>query len=191
MDIKTEKRMIARHINDLVGGIPEFSRYDDRNNISAIHIMTIQDASDDGVNIYSTVGVSSYSIGLSVDKVPLRVELMFVCDKMKKEIPCILSTCAFCIINSHYECFPGVIFYDVIGAFIDDSDMKHVMFVKPFLWEEYQGMVLEDKRVEWLLAVPVSEAEAKYAEEYGSDALDDLFEKSDIDIFDLYRESLK
>lgn len=191
MDIKTEKPMVARHINNLVGGTPEFSRYDDKNNISAIHIMTIKDVPDDGVNIYSTVGVSSYSIGLSVDEVPLRVELMFVCDKMQKEIPGILSTCAFCIINSHYECFPGIIFYDVISAFVDDSDMKHVMFVKPFLWEEYQGMVLEDKRVEWLLAVPISEAEAKYAEEYGSNALDDLFEKNNIDIFDLYRESLK
>ncbi len=39
MDIKTEKKRIARHINDVVGGVPEFSRYDDKNN--ACFLMTL------------------------------------------------------------------------------------------------------------------------------------------------------
>ena len=191
MDVKTEKKRIARHINDVVGGVPEFSRYDDKNNTSAIHIMTIQDVPEYGINMYSTVGTSAYSIGLKTDGVPLRAELMFAIDKTQEMIPDILATCAFCIINSHYECYPGIIFYDVISAYIGDSDMKHVMFVAPFLWEgKYHGMILEDKRVEWLLAVPISEAEGEYAEKYGSDALEELFEKNDIDIFDMYRKSV-
>lgn len=69
--------------------------------------------------------------------------------------------------------------------------MKHIMFVEPFFWEgKYHGMILEDKRIEWLLAVSISEEEGKYAEEHGSDALEELFEENDIDIFDMYRKSV-
>ena len=191
MDIKTEKKIIAKHIEQIVDGKAEFSRYNDNNNLSYIHIMTINDAPESGVNTYSTIGLCEYNIGLQIEKKPLRVELIIAIDNNQERVADILATCAFCIINSHYKCMPGVIFNDVISYYIEDSDMKHVLFVQPFLWEDsYCGLTLNDKTIEWLLAVPISEGEYKYAEKYGSDALEELFEKYNIDIFNLYRESV-
>ena len=39
------------------------------------------------------------------------------------------------------------------------------------------------------MAVPISDKELKYAQEYGTDVLEDVFERKDIDVFDLDRKS--
>ncbi|MMZ71657.1 Antitoxin YqcF [compost metagenome] len=69
--------------------------------------------------------------------------------------------------------------------------MKHMLFVPPFLWEEQlQTIDFQDKKVAWLLAVPISENEYLFAQEYGSNKLEDLFEQKQIDIFDIERKSV-
>ncbi|WP_376749287.1 suppressor of fused domain protein [Anaerospora hongkongensis] len=41
------------------------------------------------------------------------------------------------------------------------------------------------------MAVPISDKEFEYAIEHGTDALENLFEEVQIDIFDLKRKSVK
>jgi hypothetical protein len=186
-----EKKAIAKHIISVVGGAPQFSRYCDKNESSFVHIMTIKDVPEKGVNFYSTIGTSEYTIGLKVNNLPLRVELIFTIDERQEEVANILATSAFCIINSGFKCYPGAIFNDVISSYVKDTDMKHVMFVQPFLWEDsFNELRLNDKIIEWLLAVPISEKECRYAEEHGSEALEQIFEEHQIDIFNLYRKSI-
>ena len=50
-------------------------------------------------------------------------------------------------------------------------------------------MRLATKTVAWLLAVPITDAEAAYAGQHGAEALEDLFERAQIDLFDLDRDS--
>lgn len=191
MNTKKQKRKIASHIMDIVGGNPEFKRYNDNNECSSVHIMMIKDIPENGVNFYSTIGTSEHSVGLKIDAKPLRLELIFVADEKYSKIENILATCAFCIINSKYKCFPGAVFNDVINQYIIDTDMKHIIFVQPFLWEnDFPELELDDKIIEWLLAVPISENELTYSEKNGFEALEDLFEKRQIDIFNIYRESV-
>lgn len=191
MDTREEKKIISNHIGSIVGGIPTFSRYSDQNNVSNVHIMACKNVPDSNLTTYITVGTSNCSIGLQVKGISLRVELLFVGDSNQILIPNMLATCAFCIMNSGYKCSPGLVFYDVVNEYISDSTMKHILFVEPFLWEDkYKGLELEDKVIEWLLAVPISETESRYADKYGVESLEDLFEENNIDIFDLYRESV-
>ncbi len=49
---------------------------------------------------------------------------------------------------------------------------------------------LDSKKVAWLLAIPISEAERSFAINNGSNKLEDLFEKHQIDIYDLDRSSI-
>lgn len=191
MNNKKEKQRIAKHIHGIVGGTPQFTHYSDKKNESLVSIMLIKDIPWEDVFFYSTVGLSDYSIGLKVNELSLRTELIITIYDRQKYAAEILSTCAFNIINSHYGCMPGTIFYDVISLYMKDSELKHIMFVPPFVWEEsYHGLTLTDKVVEWLLAVPISEKEAQYAEKYGSDALEKLFEREQVDFLDLYRKSV-
>ena len=47
------------------------------------------------------------------------------------------------------------------------------------------------KSVAWLMAVPISECEYRYAEAEGPDRLEDLFEQQQIDIFDINRPPVR
>lgn len=71
-----------------------------------------------------------------------------------------------------------------------DSEMEHVLFTSPFLWEKLISLDFIDKKVTWLLAVPISTKELLFAEREGTEALEDLFEEKDIDIFDISRNSV-
>lgn len=44
--------------------------------------------------------------------------------------------------------------------------------------------------IAWLLAVPVSKAETEYAQRFGPEKLEKLFEQKNVDIFDLNRRSV-
>ncbi|MHA6861728.1 suppressor of fused domain protein [Ralstonia pseudosolanacearum] len=68
--------------------------------------------------------------------------------------------------------------------------MKHFLFTSPFLWEEFNGVDFGDKKVHWLLAVPISDAEHAYLRDHGLDALERAFEDRQIDIFDINRDSV-
>jgi hypothetical protein len=191
MNIDKQKKSIAKHIIDVVGGVAQISRYYDKKEIAFIDIVAIKDTPEEGVMFYSTLGVSDHSIGLLSDNLPLRVELIFTIDEKQELVENMLASSAFCIINSNYKCYPGAIFKDIITSYINNIDMKHVMFVQPFLWEnDFREYKTDDRIIEWLLAVPISEREYLYAEEQGSEALEELFEKHQIDIFDLTRKSI-
>lgn len=67
--------------------------------------------------------------------------------------------------------------------------MKHILLTTPFLWDDLHPLDDEKNHVTWLMAVPISDKELKYAQEYGTDVLEDVFERKDIDVFDLDRKS--
>lgn len=57
--------------------------------------------------------------------------------------------------------------------------MKAHIFTSPFSWEDgtFEGLQLPSKTVNWLQAFPISQAEYEYEKEFGSEKLEDLFEK--------------
>lgn len=155
-------------------------------------MLSCNDRPYDGVTSYSTIGLSGHSIDQTVDNLPLRVEIVGACASGYECFPNILGSCAFNIINTKFTCYPGAIFQNVVKYYIPDSPMKHILFTPPFLWEDKLTTInFDDKKVAWLLAVPISDKEFEYAKKYGTDALENLFEEHQIDIFDLKRKSVK
>jgi hypothetical protein len=102
----------------------------------------------------------------------------------------IISSAAFCIINSHWDVYPGAIFPEVVRMYRKETEMKHVLLCPPFLWDNLTTQVLPDKTVAWLMLVPISESECRYAEEHGSESLEEIFVEKQIDVFDLDRASV-
>lgn len=186
-----ENKTIAEMALGIFGGEPSVIRGADEKGTSNIDILSCKDRPCKWVTSYSTLGLSDYSIGLKVDGVPLRVELVGACATQYDQFVNILGTCAFNIINSNFRCKPGIIYPNVVGMYLENQPMKHVLFTTAFVWEkkcetlEFKPM----KIVTWLLIVPISDLENKYAEEHGSDSLEAVFEQKHIDIFDLKRAS--
>jgi len=184
-------KLIARALVGVIGGTPKIVRYYDNNETSNIDMYIGIDRPEAGISTYSTIGLSNHSIGMKTDDgKQLRVEFIGACGSNADQFANIISSCAFNIINSKYSCEPGVVYPCVVKEYYRDIDMEHIFFTTPFLWENLHDMVLDEMVVTWLMAIPISDNEFIYLKENGSEALEDLFEENNIDIFDITRKSL-
>jgi antitoxin YqcF len=189
MAVSVENKALAVYLRSIFGGRPSVSKFWDANNRSSVDILTVRDSPHAGVSSYGTLGLSDFSIGLSSGEVCLGVELLLALRNEYQDAANILSTGAFAVINSKLKAKPGTVFPRVVELYAPQIEMKHVFLVPPFLWN-LQTQEFSTKKVAWLLAVPISEKERNFVAENGSDALESLFEKRQIDIFDLDRKSI-
>lgn len=191
MAISNDNKTISKVLRDVFRGTPKYTRYADEPEKSTIDILSCVDSPWEGITSHGTLGLSDYSIGKVVDHVPLGVEFVSASQSEFGFFSNILATCAFNIINSHFKCEPGSIYEDVVEMYVK-SPMKHILFTTPFHWEDkLHTLYLQPRKiVAWLLLVPISDGELGYVEAKGVKALEDLFEKEQIDIFNLLRESV-
>jgi antitoxin YqcF len=157
--------------------------------ISILH--SVSDSPCQAVTSYGTVGLSDYSLLDRGTEYPGRCELVGACASTYQRFGNIISSCAFNIMKDQEFAYPGRIFGRVVAMYHRSLQMRHVMFTQPFLWDEELGTAeLPGKTVAFLLAVPISDAELQYARSFGAGALGDVFEREQIDIFDLERHSV-
>jgi hypothetical protein len=161
------------------------------NNVNDIDIIKCSNFPAAGVNSYSTLGVSDYPIMKGNVEYQARAEILDVCDSGVEGFQNVMATCGFCIINSKWFVAPSVVFQDIISMYNISNTMQHVAFMEPFLWSDrLEELKLGSKTVNWLLAVPISDKEYQFAKSKSFDALEDLFEKKQIDLFDVNRSSV-
>ena len=188
--ISDANKTIAKTVAAAFGGNPKVARFWDDDHKSHVDILTCEDRPQKGVISYSTVGLSDWPLYKGEEEYGVRLEIVGACGSAFTNFDNALSTAAFCIINSKWFCFPGAVFPDVLSMYDCSPTMQHFLFVPPFLWENDLNTIdLEEKKVAWLLAVPISEAERVFADDNGSDKLEDLFVERQIDIFNLHRSS--
>lgn len=191
VDISKENKQIAKKIATAFGGSPSVDRYWDDMEKSFIDLITCKNRPDEGVVSYGTVGLSNYPIIQDGKDFNIRLELLGACGSTFDIYPKILTTVAFYIINEEWFCAPNAILQNVIDMYDSSLEMKHLLFVSPFLWKDLLSITeFDTKSVVWLLAVPISEKERLYAIEHSADDLENLFEKKQIDIFNLSRLSI-
>ncbi|MDT2570526.1 suppressor of fused domain protein [Enterococcus raffinosus] len=123
---------------------------------------------------------------LVVEDKELRVEFIGSCESEYKEYANILSSCAFNIINTQFSCSHGMVYSDVASEYYKETTMKHILFTDPFLWENIETL----DYVTWLMMVPISNEEFEFLKVNGSEELENLFEKININLLDLNRKSV-
>lgn len=186
-----ENKSIAKAAAAVFGGAPAVHRYWDDDRKSSIAVLSSEDRPQPGVTSYATVGLSDHALVRAGREFPTRVEFVGACASRYEEFANCLATAAACVSNSGWFVAPGIIFPDVFHMYRTTGEMRHAMFVPPFLWgDEPKTMVLESKTVAWLLMIPISEPEMRLAEASGSSSLEDLFVERQIDVFDLDRASV-
>lgn len=188
--VSGENKNIARKVASVFGGKVEVDRYYDGDRKSYVDLISSVDRPHEGVNSYGTIGLSDHKLVQDGQEFPVRLELVGASNEECAEFPNMLTTAAFCVINDQHFFSPGGILSDVVSMYDDSLFMKHFLFVSPFLWDGLSVMDLGLKKVAWLMVVPISESEKRYAERNGAEALEDLFESRQINIFDLGRESV-
>jgi len=190
MPVSTDNKAIAKIAAGIFGGQPRVIEYRNAADTAKIAILQAPDRPWADVTSYSTIGLSDVPVPRQINP-PLGVELLGAAPSDVPEFAEALSTAAFFWINDGWEPEPGACFRDVVRMHLPETQLPHLLLVEPTLWDqEFASRVVGEKTVAWLQAIPVSEAEANYAEEKGLDALEELFEKHEVDITDLDRESV-
>lgn len=184
----TNKR-VAQELVKIIGGNPQIFRYYDEAEVKYVDIFCSKNVSQKGLQSCATIGLNNSDINLVNGERELRVEILGACDIRIDCFENILTTVAFEIMDAH-KCYPGYIVENVIPLYIPDSDMKHLLLVTPFVWENTETIVLDDRFIAWLQIIPISENEYRYAILNGVNELENLLEEKDIDVFDIYRESV-
>lgn len=189
--ISEENKTIARIALSAFGGRPNVVEYWDEAEEHSIDILACKDEPQEGVTSYSTIGLSDTPIYIDGAQIDLRVEFVGVCANSVTEFPNMVTTAAFCVINSKWSCAPGEIIKDVVSMYDCSKTLKHIMLVSPFLWGDKLGTLeLPNKTVAWLFLVPISEEEYQFAQAEGSSRLEELFEEHQIDVFNINRLSV-
>ena len=194
MSVSEEARQIARALADTfrVGSAaeatPEMRRYGDDTDRTTVDLLSCADAPVEGITAYGTVRLSDHPLGHEGD---LRAEIIGAFPTAVPAFANVITTCAFNVINDGAPLFPGVIHGEAIGLYGLSSTLRHILFVSPFVWENRpETLILPGRKVAWLMAVPITEAERAHAAIHGSAALEEIFEQQDIDIFDVERPSV-
>jgi hypothetical protein len=184
-----KNKIIAQEILKAIGGDPIIKRHWDTTNKKHVDIYCSDNQPYHGITSCATIGLSDIEIGLSSQNKKLRIEIVGACSSEKEELPNILSTVAFEIMDKN-ECHYGYILQRVVELYYPNIEMKHIYLLSPFLWEELKTIELENMNIAWLLMIPISDDEKNYAQKNGVEALEVLFEKANIDIFNLNRSSV-
>ncbi|MDR4892724.1 MULTISPECIES: suppressor of fused domain protein [unclassified Chryseobacterium] len=188
-----ENKKLSNYITNIVGINKIIDRHYDKEKKNFIDIFTCDDPLYPRIKICGTIGVSDHPNKIEMNNNSFKdipIELLIGGYREFKMLSNILSTAGFYITNNGWECQPGSVFMRIVEMYFETSEMKHIMFTSPFLWEEkLQPLKLETKTVHWLLCIPISDKELEYKMENGTSALEDIFQEKDIDIFDINRKS--
>lgn len=182
-------KIIVKNELSILGKISKVQRYWDDIYTKSIDIFQALNIPQKGVQSCATIGLYKTDIGLISDDKELRAEILGALDISVNVFENIMASIAFEIMDRN-KCFPGYMIDYIIPRYIQDSDMKHILITNPFVWEHTESLLLENCYVAWLMAVPISQREYEYAQNKGVDELETIFVEEQIDIYNIYRESV-
>lgn len=186
-----DAKALARAVAAAFGTPARVTRYWDEEERTHVDILSCADSPWAGVTSYATLGVSEVALVKDGTDLQVRAELVGACRSDTPGFAESLATAAFCIVKSRWLVAPGIIFPDAIFIHGASATMRHFLFLPPFLWEDrLKTIAIDAWRIAFLMAVPISEAEMQFAGAEGVPALEELFERQQIDVFNMDRDSV-
>ena len=183
--------MIARYAAAAFGGTPHVVDYANKSEKLTVGILYCRDRPVEGVTSYSTIKLSDHPMKWGDGEFPTRLELAGLCMNTAEFFPNVLASAAFSIMQSDAVYHPGTVMPNLVHQYYASSKLPHLYFTAPFLWErELKTLDCGTKKVSWLMAIPISEAEYAYLKEHGDHALERLLEKQQTDFSNPDRASV-
>lgn len=175
----------ASHMRALVQGTCAVTNYWDDAGENCAPIFTSR----------NTEGIVATTIGLMdinqscLPKTEIFSELIMDQRGHAEHIGNILSTIAFYIMKDGWKVAPGVIFESMVEMYIPETKLPHIMFVAPFQWQNMSKVVLKEKTIYPLVAVPISEVESQVARTNAGRDLEQRWVSQGVDVLNWERPS--
>ena len=187
MEVSATAKLAAKELLRTWGRKPRVIRHwDERENYS-IHVAQCENSPIEGITAVGTAGLSDHDLGMG----PVRVELIGAFPAAFEDGPNVAATCAFNAFKDGAPTRPDAIHPHVLSLYLREPTLPHIMMVDPFLWHNGPAtLTCDDFQIAWIMMIPISETERLFAERCGPDPLTALFEKHQIDIYNLSRASV-
>lgn len=187
-------KAVARHALEIFGGDPVVHAYhhDEIEDLS-VDMLEVDDSPDEGLISYSTLGVFAAEL-VHDDGGPMetRVEL---CSEMPDDVELwgnVMATAAFTLIRGGHAVIPGSVLAHCVAEYYAETTVPHLYLCVPYSWEDgnFPRLEIDGVVVNWLQAVPISDAERVFIEVSGHEKFEDELLKREPDIYDLERSSI-
>jgi hypothetical protein len=187
--VSAETKRLAKYVTGVFGGTPHATEFAHDTEDLTIGLLHCADRPCKGVTSFSTIRLSDYPMLREGKEFAARIEIVGACASIDDDFANVLCSAAFCIMRTKQFIHPGACLENYVREYFDDTTVPHLYFTAPFLWE-LATQKCDTKQVAWLMAVPISDAEKRFLEVEGDEALEDFFEKKQIDVYDLDRPSV-
>lgn len=170
-------------LSPVLGVNPRVTSYADDFGVCSLDILHCTDAMDAGVSFYGTLGLMGHDLKGGCYEIVMGGYERF------PQIEAIVASCAFFVMRDKWNCSLGNVFESVISMYYPEAPMKHVMFYYPYLWHNrLASLQVLGTPIKVMLGIPISQSELEYKRRHGLSALEDLFDRAGIDIFDINRK---
>lgn len=164
---------------------PPVTRFYSDDRILSVDLMEAADLPVRGVVTVATLGLSDAPNASPSGDV--RVELLLAAPLSISYAANVLATVAFDVIRGPFPgAWPGALKPTAIERNEPDAAMPDVLLIPTFCWEDLDPL----PEVHFLQVIPIHASESAYCLEKGSDALEELFQHHQIDVFDWHRPSV-
>lgn len=175
----------AVYFRDRVGGKVEIESYGDEKEEHSIDMAVM--ANEEGT-VAATIGLMDFNIGAPGGR-EIFTEILLDRSRDNGFAAEVLSTLAFYVGKDGWKPRPGVVFESIVSMYTDALQVKHILFVSPFQWDDMFSVKLPGKTIHPLLAVPITEAEYGLVKLSGSEALEKIWVDKKTDVLDWGRDS--
>lgn len=180
--------LLVQHLEQHIGKILHGWSTDARGNHVAFQVVQLENVL--GVNAYSTLGLSKYSLQSRVTRKSIRSELIMLCRDGGDSIPGVLQQVGQELVNQEKALLRG----DVIGpknALIPGSQLRALYASIPvYLPDSFGRCEAEQGPVVFIWLIPISLPEVEYVRNRGWDAFEKVLQKQDPDLTDFFRQSV-
>lgn len=177
----------ANHLRGMIPGDFSVCRYYDEPEEHHLDVFT--STNDDGV-VAATIGLMDIDQSQNPDS-QLYTELLMDVRGQNELIGNILSTIGFHMIKDGWKVAPGIIFEQMVAMYVPNCEMRHVIFLPPFQWDnEMTKVALHSKTVYPLLAIPITDTEMDLVRRVGVEALEDCWMAAEYDVLDWNRKDI-
>jgi hypothetical protein len=187
MEVSDLSRLAARELMRTWGKKPAVFRHWDQREQNSVDIASCEDSPVSGVTAVGTLGLSDHDLGLG----KVRVELVGAFPSTFSFAPNVAASCAFNGFKDGVPIRPDAIHPDILSIYFANTQLPHIMMVDPFLWQNGpKTLDCDGLQIAWLMMVPIAESERRFASYEGAATLTALFEREQIDVFDLERSAI-
>ena len=189
------EKTVCRHTRRIIAGKSNTNTYFNEDKSKHVDITTSTYVIYKDTAIHTTIGFFNTDIGLyDNSNRSIRIELICVSDKEDDIAPKVMATVAFEIMDSESpKCDYGRIYKNVITAYDESYEMKHIILLAPVFWNhtsrKHTSLEAKDMVVKWLMLFPISDQEKEYIENHGVQEFEKLLEKQKTDVTNRKRKS--